>query len=193
MKLPFDFARFRVLPKLIVFDLDHTLWPLGIDQFLFKPPYHRRYANLLRVSKDAPPSQTGPLFKVFDSEQKEMTSFSEVPEVLRIIKNDLNVPIGAASRTEYPAGANSLIDLFGWQDLFKYREIYPGSKVTHFGQFKQLTKASYDQMLFFDDEPRNIDDVSRLGVSCVLIDPSAGMTVRHLHEALQQFERRHDQ
>lgn len=190
MKLPVDLSRLRLLPKLIVFDLDHTLWPFGVDQFVFKPPYHRRYANLTRPSANSNDHKAAPLFKVFDSEQKEMQPFPGVPETLRLVSEQLRVPMAVASRTEYPVGANSLIDLFGWQTLFRYRQIYPGSKVAHFAQFKAEASVTYDQMLFFDDETRNVDDVSRLGVTCILVDPEVGTDSRCLYDGLVLFEQK---
>lgn len=188
MKLLRDFTRFTIRPRLIVFDLDHTLWPLGVDQFVFKPPYHRRYVNLLKVSKD---TTNEPLFKVFDSEQKEMQSFPEVNQLLHVIKNELEIDMAAASRTEYPVGAHSLIDLFVWQQYFRFRQIYPGSKISHFGQFKKLVSLPYDQMLFFDDEERNIVDVKELGVTCVKVDPEVGMNFDYLENGLDQFQKLH--
>lgn len=192
MKLLRDFTRYTVKPKLIVFDLDHTLWPWGIDQFVYKPPYHRRYVNLLKISKDAAVPLNEPLlFKVFDSEQKEMEPFPEVNQILQTIKNELKIDMGVASRTEYPAGAHSLIELFAWQQYFRFREIYPGSKITHFAQFKKLASQPYDQMLFFDDEDRNIVDVGGLGVTCVKVDPNIGMNFDYLKDGLDQFQKEH--
>jgi len=35
--------------------------------------------------------------------------------------------------------------------------------VTHFREFTQASGIPYSNMLFFDDEERNIDEISRLG------------------------------
>lgn len=40
--------------------------------------------------------------------------------------------LAVASRTGEMKGANQLLKLFGWEKYFKYKEIYPGSKVNHF-------------------------------------------------------------
>lgn len=47
----------------------------------------------------------------------------------------MNVPIGVASRTSEIQGAEQLCELFDWNKYFKYKEIYPGSKVAHFNQY----------------------------------------------------------
>ncbi|EHB03392.1 Charged multivesicular body protein 4a [Heterocephalus glaber] len=57
--------------------------------------------------------------------------YPEVPAVLERLQS-LGVPVAAASRTGEVEGANQLLELFGLVRYFVHREIYPGSKVTHF-------------------------------------------------------------
>jgi hypothetical protein len=38
-------------------------------------------------------------------------------------------------RTDEIRGAKQLVDLFGWEKYFKYKEIYPGCKKTHFKKY----------------------------------------------------------
>ncbi|RWS30481.1 magnesium-dependent phosphatase 1-like isoform X1 [Leptotrombidium deliense] len=96
--------------------------------------------------------------------------------------------MGVASRTEYPEGANQLLHLFGFEKLFKFKEIYPGCKVTHFEQFKKASGIQFKEMLFFDDEERNIIDVSRLGVTAILVNPETGVTMKNVTDALAKHE-----
>ena len=156
------------IPRLIVFDCDHTLWPFGVDNFKFKPPYHKIDGQ------------------VFDSENKQMKCFPEVPQVLKIL-NDNGFQLAAASRTKYPEGVHSLIDLFGWDSYIKFREIYPGSKRKHFDNFKINSGIMYKQMLFFDDETRNIDDIKPLGVMAVLVDREVGITRQLIDKSLEEY------
>ncbi len=158
----------KVFPRLIVFDLDHTLWPFGIDNFHYKPPYRKINGQ------------------IFDIHNKQMNCFPEVPQVLKDLSSK-GFQIGVASRTEYPEGAHSLIKLFDWDSYFKHREIYPGSKLTHFHNFKTKIQLNYNQILFFDDEQRNVDDIQPLGVLTILIDREIGVTSNVVNDAIKQF------
>lgn len=155
--------------RLVVFDLDHTLWPFGVDQFHFTPPY--------RKIKDM----------IVDSEDKRMDCFPEVPRVLHNLHSK-GYELAVASRTTYPEGAHSLIELFGWSRLIRYRQIFPGSKRTHFANLKLESGFAYKQMLFFDDEPRNIDDTTPLGVTAVLVSPETGVTLAVIDRNLRHSE-----
>jgi magnesium-dependent phosphatase 1 len=47
-------------------------------------------------------------------------------------------------------------------------EMYPGSKIAHFKAIQKRTGVAYEDMLFFDDEPRNRETES-LGVTMWLV------------------------
>lgn len=164
----------KVKPRLIVFDLDETLWPFGIDEFILKPPYKKL------------PSTQKSVRQVVDSEGKKMDPFPESNQVLEQI-HSANILMAAASRTTYPEGAHSLIQLFGWSNYFKFKEIYPGSKIDHFKKLNQKSKIPLKEMLFFDNEERNVIDVEPLGVTCVLVDSETGVKVDTLREGVEKW------
>lgn len=49
------------------------------------------------------------------------------------------------------------------------KEIYPSSKIVHFEKINNRFRIPYNQMVFYDDEYRNIEAVSRLGVQTILV------------------------
>lgn len=70
---------------------------------------------------------------VVDATGATVRFYPEVPKVLDRLQRD-GYELGVASRTGEIDGANQLLELFEWNRYFKYKEIYPGCKVTHFNQ-----------------------------------------------------------
>ena len=137
--------------ELVVFDLDFTLWDAGGTWCDHRsPPF--------KVSSKG----------VSDAQGKIVNLYPDAMEIFQVIE-DNNIPMGIASRTEEPEWARRLLELLGIRDKFKYEEIFPGSKVTHFNNLKEKSGIDFDKILFYDDEPRNIDEVSGLGVNCYLV------------------------
>ena len=133
---------------LVVFDLDFTLWDCGgvwVD--CTNPPFKRQNGY------------------VIDRLQRIIALYPEVPKLLNKLK-EKNIKLALASRTSEPLWANELLDLFGIGNCFEYKEIYPSSKTVHFNRLHKKSGTNFSDMYFFDDEYRNIQDVSELGVNC---------------------------
>lgn len=107
------------------------------------------------------------------------------PEVLEVLEHwSKKCDIAVASRTTYPQGAESLLNLFGFNKFINYKEIYPGCKLTHFKSLHDKSTYEFHEMLFFDDESRNIRDLKQYGVESVLIDPDKGVTKKIVEDAV---------
>ncbi|OWA55706.1 putative Magnesium-dependent phosphatase 1 [Hypsibius exemplaris] len=73
------------------------------------------------------------------------------------------------SRTDAPPIGKRMLELLDWNQYFPYQEIYPGKKTTHFAKIQKDSGIAYSEMLFFDDEHRNIRDMSAVGVTCLFL------------------------
>lgn len=151
-------------PKLLVFDLDYTLWPFWVDTHV-TPPFRKKGND------------------VVDAHGQIIRYYKEVPEILKHLSEEYE--LGVASRTSEIQGAKQLLNLFNWDKYFKYKEIYPGSKVSHFSKIQKASGIDYKDMIFFDDEHRNIVDVGKLGVTCILVQN--GVTRAVIENALKNF------
>jgi magnesium-dependent phosphatase 1 len=154
-------------PALIVFDLDFTLWPFRVDKSAKSP---------FRVSKKG---------NVTDAKGRVFKTFPEVPQLLMTLTNN-GYSLAVASRIEDIPGAYQLLQLFGITQYFQYKEIYPNTKTVHFHQLHAKTGMKFDHMVFFDDDKRNVRDVSRLGVMAIQV-PQGGMTFSVLNTGLLSF------
>lgn len=151
---------------LIVFDLDFTLWNAGgtwCDHTF--PPYRKKNDQ------------------VYDSNNSKIFLYPEAEEILCELHKK-NMQLAVASRTHEPMWALDLMELFNIKRFFDYFEIYPGSKVAHFENLKKKTGFEYKDMVFFDDETRNVEEVASLGVKvCHVAD---GLTRKLVMNKLAQ-------
>ncbi|KAF5669432.1 magnesium dependent phosphatase [Fusarium heterosporum] len=169
------------LPKLIVFDLDYTLWPFWVDTHFTPPPK----VNASHTS-------------VTDRYGEEYSFFEDVPDILYALPR-AGCKIGVASRTSAPSLARDLLKMLhvtapeGGKpekpkkaiDVFEgLLEIYPGCKIKHFESLQKRTGIKYEDMLFFDDEARNRDTES-LGVTMYLVRD--GVSWKELERGVTQW------
>lgn len=144
---------------LVVFDLDFTLWDCGgtwCDHT--NPPFYRSN-GIIR-----------------DEDNRKIQLYPDVKLILENLKKR-DVQMGVASRTGAPDWADELMQLFHIKNYFDHFEIYPGSKLTHFRSLQEKTGLPYQDMIFFDDEYRNIEEVERLGVEAVFVEDGITMEV----------------
>jgi magnesium-dependent phosphatase 1 len=93
--------------------------------------YYSKIYWLLASAKTAVPFRYG---NVVDATGDKVRHYPEVPKVLDSLQKD-GYELAVASRTGEINGANQLLELFDWNRYFKYKEIYPGCKVTHFNRY----------------------------------------------------------
>jgi len=160
-----------ILPELIVFDLDFTLWDCGGTWCdCLSPPF--------RLSGN----------RIVDRGGRYVRFYSDVVSILDLC-DERQVATALASRTEQPEWAKELLRLLDVTHRFAFSEIYPSSKLKHFASLSRSTGVAYDRMLFFDDEMRNIHEVSDLGVTSVLVED--GLTRKVFDNGLEQFSQKH--
>ncbi len=156
-------------PKLVVFDLDFTLWDCGglwVDCTDY--PFRREDDG-----------------QVVDSSGRAFRLYEEVSLILNRLESE-GIEMALASRTSQPSWARDLLGLLEVGDRFSYQEIFPGSKVAHFENIAAASDLHYSEMLFFDDEHRNVHEVGRMGVKCVEV--KHGMSLAVLDEGLAMFQ-----
>lgn len=137
---------------LVVFDLDFTLWDCGgtwCDHT--NPPYYKQNGIIM------------------DEDQRKIRLYPDVRTIMEELLHK-KIELGVASRTGEPNWADKLMQLFDIKKYFNHFEIYPGSKINHFKSLQKKTNLTYHDMIFFDDEYRNIEEVGRLGVRTVFVE-----------------------
>ncbi len=155
------------IPELIVFDLDFTLWDCGGTWCdCLSPPFQVSDGRIL--------DRNGMHVRLYD-------------DVLQILDwtDSKGTSMALASRTEQPSWARELVEMLGIAERFDFAEIYPTSKLKHFNALQRASGTPLENMLFFDDEDRNIREVSELGVTSVFVED--GMSFELFETGLQLY------
>ena len=153
--------------KLAVFDLDFTVWDAGgVWCDCLCPPFRRESGHVVDANGDR--------VSVYEGIEDALDFFERA-----------EIPLGIASRTTQPGWAKELLELLGLHARFEWDEIYPSSKVRHFNRLQEATGLAFTEMLFFDDEQRNIEEVGAMGVEAIHV-PS-GFHSGLLEEGLARF------
>ena len=130
-------------PKVIVFDLDYTLWQFFVGKDI-KPPITREQEKNQTIVKDS----KGFIMKPFD----------EVNQILYTLKNHCldasnNEHLAIASRTSRKDLALETVTKFGWDKYFSSFQAYTKTKTIHMEAIlEELKMTNYEDILFFDDE-----------------------------------------
>ncbi|KAF7843023.1 magnesium-dependent phosphatase 1 [Senna tora] len=144
---------FQVLPRLVVFDLDYTLWPFYCE---------------CRSKREMP------------------SMYPQAKGILYALK-DKGIDVAIASRSPTADTARTFLDKLSIKSMFVAQEIFSSwtHKTDHFQRIHSRTGVPFNSMLFFDDENRNIQAVSKMGVTSILV--GKGVNLGALREGLTRF------
>ena len=163
-------------PKVIVFDLDYTLWPYYIGNHV------------------SPPVRKNDYMEFIDDEGNRYRPFKDVTKILKTLKEHCLGPdghIAIASRSTAKEVAMKVMEIFEWTQYISSFQIYHVSKERHMLEIKEdLKLESFDQVLFFDDDERNVKPANDLGVLPFLVNQVDGLDMDAICDGLSHFNRR---
>ena len=145
------------MPKMVVFDLDFTLWRPELYQLPSGSPF--------KACSDG---------AVLTSRGERLDLFPAARTALRTLA-DAHVPVAIASRANEVAWAHEIMRLLRVDDIRTVADvvgsapvvIQGGSKVAHLKHIASESGVSLRDMLFFDNERTNIVQVEKIGPTCV--------------------------
>lgn len=165
------------LPRLIVFDLDYTLW---------RP-------ELCHLDFPITPLTSLPSGGVMTASKQRIDLFPAARRALRQLA-DADVVVAVASRTHLGELAHELLQTIRVDDKRTMTDCITGpvliknvSKANHFKQMQHVIGVPLQSMLFYDNEAHNIKDCEKLGIACVYCPK--GLTDDVFHEGLAKYAR----
>lgn len=193
------------LPKLVAFDLDYTVWPTWVDTSV-DGPLKRRGEDLNKVyDRSGSPLSLYPHVPpiLFFLQSKNITvaaaSRTCAPTIARQALNNLliiddgvsleeseNTVTASSIRQSNNGKGRQSFTPIPTMKLFDQLEIYPGSKITHFRKIQEKTGIPFEDMVFFDDEHRNAEVSTKLGVHFELVG-NQGTDLATFENAIRQW------
>jgi len=157
------------LPKVIVFDLDATLW---------SPELY----TLRRIGRE----------KRIPAANKDVKLYPDVLPILSSVSSSHpDVKLAIASRTDKGPWARDLLNQFNLPVDPSLIEIYTGSKTVHFSSLAKKTRLPFSEMLFFDDardgKHGNCEMVANMGVLSAYCPKPNGLTMDIFMNALERY------
>ncbi|KAF2320538.1 hypothetical protein GH714_028128 [Hevea brasiliensis] len=119
--------------------------------------------------------------------KREMPSlYPDAKGILYALK-DKGIDVAIASRSPTPDIAKTFLDKLSIKSMFVADEIFSSwtHKTEHFQRIHSRTGVPFNSMLFFDDEDRNIEAVSKMGVTSILVEN--GVNLGALRQGLTKF------
>jgi len=156
-----EIAEFENLPSLVMFDLDYCLWPFWCEMY---------------------------------SEGDMASLYPESRAVLEALRS-AGVKMALASRTPTPNVARAFLRQLELDDFFWNVQLVPAvdgfdqqsapKDTCHFPNIAKASGIRFSDMLFFDDEEKNVRKVAGLGVTAMLVSTATGMTMQALSNGLR--------
>lgn len=144
-------------PRLVVFDLDFTLWKPELYQLHSGPPFRACSDGCVLTAR-------GERLDLFPAARTALVELA-----------DAGTPVAIASRASEVAWAKEIMRLMridAWRTMADVIGSSPvviqgGSKVHHMKHIAHETGVPLREMVFFDNERSNIQEVEKVGPTCV--------------------------
>ena len=150
-----------ILPGLVVFDLDFTVWPFDCHKDRAMP-FTRNESN------------------VYDCRGRIANCYPDIPSIIGFLV-DNNIPVAYASRNpsrdhiiellkisviQTKKGKTTLWDILPNHNYLQAYSsgFYGYAKNAHFNRLHVVTGVEFNKMLFFDDLPQNIEQARTKGI-----------------------------
>eukprot|EP00917_Polyrhabdina_sp_WS-2016_P028548 GHVP01060891.1.p1 GENE.GHVP01060891.1~~GHVP01060891.1.p1 ORF type:complete len:210 (+),score=49.52 GHVP01060891.1:184-813(+) len=151
------------LPKVVAFDLDDTLWKGNVQWGLVTEGPNGKSTTPIKLDPEDHLS-------ILDSTGRRIRLFDDSHAILKFLW-DKKIPIAAASRSLEPDWCRKVLKLLPspvegkqLEEILAHCVIFEGNKEAHLRQIAEAFKINLNEILFFDNEERNMESAHSIGV-----------------------------
>ncbi|XP_054276969.1 magnesium-dependent phosphatase 1-like [Macrosteles quadrilineatus] len=156
------------LPAMIVFHLDHTLWPFTME--IMQHPLNR----------------TGVKHQIKDKVGRLFNMYPDVYDILEELDQKW-YKIGGLSADSDIRRVEETTDLFDIDKFFNGFETKPGNKTEQMLRLSERAKVPLENILYYDTNKLDLDDMKAINVTGVWVNLSGGLTYAHLEQGFKVF------
>lgn len=164
-------------PKLLVFDLDYTIWPCFIE--MYDEPFER----ILKDKREI----------VRDNFKKEIKCFEDIDDLLKFLYEQSisgKLKLAIASRSSGRKAAMDYLRLLGYDKYFSSIQIYPGNKTRHIKKIcDEIGHKDFNEIIFYDDDVENMYNTKHLGIHTCLLNANNGLNLACFIKSLKDFNK----
>jgi len=146
-----------------------------------EPPFRKKLVNKQPI--------------IIDHRNQQILPFEEVTKVLRTLKEVCFAQskqkhfMAVASKATVREMALELIEFFGWSSYFDSYQIHSGIKTIHMKTiFNELKLSDYNQILFFDDTRKNVQQTEEMGLTGHYLNRTKGLTISEFNKGLKKYD-----
>jgi magnesium-dependent phosphatase 1 len=183
--------------KLVVFDLDYTVWGTDMHEIFGPPKRVRKLTDATSTRENNHNNNISLDYIVTDQYNTQITIYDGAAYALSQINQlrqscNVDIQVAAASKTDARDYAETCMGWLTAHDgktltaCFDHMETGNRDKKWHFQRFQKKTGIEYESMVFFDNDMSNIQSIKQLGVKCFYTPD--GMTREAWDDALKLFE-----
>lgn len=122
----------------------------------------------------------------FTKKPRILSLYQDIHSIIQFCLSH-NIHLSICSKSSNYENAQQILTSFGLWEYFQYPQIYYARKSVHFRNLRGCTNYLYHEYLFFDDEIRNIEICSNIGVRTQLVNKSTGLTWSTFLDGLKSY------
>ncbi|XP_054290389.1 uncharacterized protein LOC129005505 isoform X1 [Macrosteles quadrilineatus] len=172
-RIPFKFAVEPTLPGAIIFNVDEVIWPFKVDKVMTPP------LSINGRNKDEIKDRMGKVYALYNDTRPVLSDLF-----------DKWYPVGGLVISTDPEKIETIMNLYDIDRFFRFFEVFPktpGCKVKHLKRMSERLQVDLNEILYFDSDEYQLDEVKSLDITVIRVSPKLGLTYDIMQHGLHEY------